>query len=366
MRQQSFNTLYGLASTNKVKQWGVEVFENPDKTATILVKTGYIDGKIREIPKIIKEGKNIGKSNETDPFQQAVSEAQSAWNKKRDKNYEYEPMDPNNYKPRIMLPMLASKQKKGDIKYPCYIQPKLNGVCNLAEQFSYTVIHHSRGGKTFETVPHLDDWITKMNPPGPLHGELYKHGWSLQKIGSYTKELKEDHHLLEYWVYDMAWLGHTFEERIKFLAANILPLDHIPIKLTKTRIVKNYEEAKEWHDRWVSEGFEGAMLKNINGLYMFEFNSKDIEKMKEYDDDEFEIVGGKQGAGLDTGCIIYRCKTKSGLEFDVRPRGTVEERQEMFLNLKNDIGKPLTVRFAEYSEDGVPLQPVGLAVRDYE
>jgi ATP-dependent DNA ligase len=276
-------------------------------------------------------------------------------------------MDPNNYKPRIMLPMLASKQGKGNIKHPCYIQPKLNGVCNLAEPTTGgKILHHSRGGKLFETVPHFDEWIRQIDPPGPLHGELYKHGWSLQTIGSYTKELKDDYDQLEFWVYDMAWLGHTFEERIKFLAANILPLDHIPIKLTPTKIVKNREEAKEFHDECIAQGFEGAMLKNINGLYMFEFNSKDIEKMKEFDDDEFEVIGGKQGTGLDEGCIIYRCKTKDRKEFDVRPKGTVEERRDMYLNLENDIGKLLTVRFAELSDDGVPLQPVGLAIRDYE
>jgi hypothetical protein len=42
----------------------------------------------------------------------------------------------------------------------------------------------------------------------------------------------------------------------------------------------------------------------------------------------------------------------------------------MFANLPNDIGKLLTVKYAELSEDKIPLQPVGVpeaeAVRDYE
>jgi hypothetical protein len=99
---------------------------------------------------------------------------------------------------------------------------------------------------------------------------------------------------------------------------------------------------------------------------MFEFNSKDIEKMKSFQDDEFKIIDGKQGTGLDSGCVIYKCITKEGETFDVRPRGTVEERQEMYQNLPNDIGKMLTVRFPEYSDKLVPLQPVGIVVRDYE
>ena len=104
---------------------------------------------------------------------------------------------------------------------------------------------------------------------------------------------------------------------------------------------------------------------------IFQFNSDDLEKVKSFKTDEFEIIGGKEGTGTDTGCIIYRCRTSEGGEFDARPRGTVEDRQEMFQNLQNDIGKMLTVRYAELSEDGIPQQPVGVpaeaeTVRDYE
>ena len=85
---------------------------------------------------------------------------------------------------------------------------------------------------------------------------------------------------------------------------------------------------------------------------------------------EFEIIGGKEGTGTDEGCIIYRLITETGHEFDARPRGTVADRKQMLINLPNDIGKKLTVRFAEWSDEGIPLQPVGVpegeAVRDYE
>ena len=130
--------------------------------------------------------------------------------------------------------------------------------------------------------------------------------------------------------------------------------------------VRSDVEKKKYHDTWVNMGFEGGMLKNIQGLYMFEYNSNDLEKVKSFEDAEFEIIGGKQGTGTDEGCVIFRCKTKDGLEFDVRPRGTQEERREMYNNLDSYIGKPLTVRFPELTDSGIPAQPVGIAVRDYE
>jgi len=375
-----FQTLYGVARTGKVKQWGIKVVEHDNSTASMIVSSGYVDGKIRDIPKLIKNGKNIGKTNETTPLQQAISEAQSKWNGKRDENYEFERMNPNNYIPRLMLPQLAKGPRKGKIIFPAYMEPKLNGVCNLAEppmvppRFSPApnlIQHHSRGGKLFKTLSHLDSWIEKLNPPCPVHGELYKHGWSLQKINGYTKKIRPDQESLEYWLYDLAWFGPDFDYRIAWLQDHILELGkESPIKFTPTIIVNNYEEAKVWHDKWVVMGFEGGMLKNINGLYMFQYNSNDLEKVKEFMDDEFEIVGGKEGTGTDEGCIIYRCITESGKAFDARPRGTVEDRKQMLIDLPNSIGKLLTVRFAEYSDDGIPQQPVGIpvaeAVRDYE
>ena len=376
--------LYGVSRVGKVKQWKVSATENDDGTATMLVQSGYVGGKIRDIPKPIRKGKNIGKANETTPFEQAISEAQSKWNAKRDENYELEQMDPNNYTPRLMLPQLAKGPRKGKIVFPAFMQPKLNGVCNLGETCIQSPVlpdviqHHSRGGHLFETLAHLDPWILSNEWNVPVHGELYVHGWSLQKIGSYTKKIKPDQHLLEYWLYDLADPTMAFKDRISLLMIGVTQLGQMardegipcPIKFTPTIMVHSYDEAKVAHDQWVQEGFEGGMLKNANGMYMFQYNSNDLEKVKEFEDDEFEIIGGKEGTGTDEGCVVYRCRTESGGEFDARPRGTVEDRKKMLIDLPGDIGKMLTIRFAEYSDDGIPLQPVGVpeaeAVRDYE
>ena len=60
------------------------------------------------------------------------------------------------------------------------------------------------------------------------------------------------------------------------------------------------------------------------------------------------------------------CQLDNGKEFHVRPRGSRDLRREWFKDLKNIVGKELTVRFQELSEDGVPIFPVGVVIRDYE
>jgi DNA ligase-1 len=402
LRKHVYPQMYALDSNEKIKQWQVIAEEQPDGTADIIRLSGQLDGKVKVNKKKVKKGKNIGKANETDPFQQANNQAASEFSLKQHKNYEEFEINKDDYVPRVVLPQLAKGPKKGKIRFPCDMQPKLNGICCLARSFNSApcfkkfstpyinwatekgllkktdpkddirgIAYHSRGGHLFNTLEHMTLYLDFALPTdGMVHGELYVHGWSLQKIGSYTKDLKSDSDKLEYWIYDLPQPKLKWIERWKILQTIIKP-DYIPtIRLVPTVTVHSYAEAKRWHDKWVEGGFEGGMLRNHNGYYMFQYNSNDLEKVKEFMDDEFEIIGGKEGTGNDEGCVIFRCVTKENLEFDVRPRGTVEYRQMLFTNLSKFIGKSLTVRFAEYSEDKKPQQPVGIpegvAFRDYE
>ncbi len=78
------------------------------------------------------------------------------------------------------------------------------------------------------------------------------------------------------------------------------------------------------------------------------------------------MTGYKEGEGLEKGCVIWICKTPKGQEFAVRPRGTHEERAELFSDADSYVGKKLTVRYQELTTDGLPRFPVGLTFRDYE
>ena len=111
--------------------------------------------------------------------------------------------------------------------------------------------------------------------------------------------------------------------------------------------------------------YEGAILRNRDSIYEFR-RSKHLQKFKTFSDDEFEIIDFKEGTGHDLGTVIWKCKTKSGKEFDVRPIGTVQERSELFKNGDILVGKMLTVTYQELSEFGVPRFPVGKTIRDYE
>ena len=156
----------------------------------------------------------------------------------------------------------------------------------------------------------------------------------------------------------------VFSERYKKITEITNGADYL--SLVENVSVKNVSEIHAAQARFVEEGYEGAMVRNLKGAYRIGKRSADLQKVKTFLDDEYEIVGFTEGTGGETGCVIWICKIQSGATFNVRPRGTREERQMLFQNGNDYIGKMLTVRYQELTDDGIPRFPVGISIRDYE
>jgi len=387
----SFKTLYGTASSGKTKMWSVEV-KAKGKTAVILTTHGYTDGKMTTVEREILVGKNLGKKNETTPLQQAVKEAQSDWNKKTEREgYKTSVAAAKRSEAaeasmagvsssssaaavasstEIPRPMLAHPldKRSSSAKYPAYAQQKLDGVRCLAISGKGA---YSRNALRF---PHLDLIQAEANklPAGTiLDGEVYSDTVKFQALVGLVKKkklTKEDEALLPklyLCVYDIIMPG-TYTERKATLEAIFKKHTFKYLRLLPTDECKTPADMKRLHDKYVREGYEGLILRNKDGLYKIGQRSSDLLKYKEFLDEEFRIVGHTLGDGVEAGCVIWTCVTKEGLQFSVRPRGTHEERIEAVKTAAKQVGKKLTVRFQEWTEDKKPRFPVGLAIRDYE
>ena len=100
-----------------------------------------------------------------------------------------------------------------------------------------------------------------------------------------------------------------------------------------------------------------------DGEYELAQRSRGLLKYKDFQDAEFEIIGASEGSGKFKGCVIWKCATESSGEFDVVPKGTLEQKKEWFEKKKDFIGKMLTVKFQSFSNKGIPEFPVGLGTR---
>lgn len=403
----SFPVLFGSSSAGKTKTWSVAVVER-DGCGVIQTSRGYVGGKQVMTERVVKEGKNLGKKNATTAIEQALKEAQSDWTAKTEKegyaatsamilgSGGATPATPAasaaarggaggpaaeasdgesgtaaaTVADAVPRPMLAhSFDKRGkDIKYPCYAQKKLDGVRCVAIQAKGLL---SRNAKPFPHLDHIRAEIASLPAGLILDGELYSDTLGFQEIVGLVKKTKlvpaDAARLSQIYlcVYDTI-STETYEARKTSLDALFASRSFKAIKLLPTDECRTKEDVKQYHDAYVAEGFEGLILRNKTGLYAVNHRSKDLQKYKEFLDAEFDVTGFTVGVGSDEGCVIWTCRTDEGKEFSCRPKGTVESRREAVATAAAQVGKKLTIRFQEWTDDRKPRFPVGLAFRDYE
>lgn len=365
-------TLYGTEKNGKIKMWSGTILEHPNlSTATIIF--GQVDGKKQTIIREYKVGKNIGKKNETTPFQQCLSETTKKWKDKKEKEGYKE--DKEDKEEKQHYPMLAqtyepntTKKKKNDIVYPCYVQPKLDGLRCLIYKNHDTIICQSRTGTRFTSIQHIINELIPFFESFPsiiLDGELYTNQIPFEELAGMIKKKKiekdqEKLCYIQYHIYDIL-SSFSFEQRFQFIQQNIHSFQFIfPVE---TILTDSKEQFKNYFSQFIEQGYEGIMLRNINGMYRENYRSYDLQKYKEFVEDEYTIIDYKEGDGRDKGTVIWICET-NGKTFSVRPRGTIEIRKDFFKKGKEYIGKKLTVIFQELSEMGIPRFPVGKAIRD--
>jgi DNA ligase-1 len=368
---ESFPQLYGLSSKDKVKLWSIDVIGLYNK---VYIRTvhGYLDGAMQEGLKEVESGKNIGKSNETTKQVQAVSEAAAIYKKKKDGGYTLGILRSSTKE----LPMLAHSyaDRKHEVLWDngAYGQPKLNGIRCFATKISEDeMLYTSRAGKQFNTLEILTpSLLEKLEVNGRVDGEIFTKNLTFQEICTAVKREKKENslkHLLEFWVYDFPSEPGGFASRTEKVYSIFNRDDTCdPVKRVSTVNLYSEDDLKEYHTQNVRNGYEGTMIRNKQGDYVYNHRSTNLLKYKDFMDEEFEIIGGKDGKGRAKGQCTFRCVTTEGKKFDVRCKGTNAVREEYLQNLNSYIGKALTVKFQAWSDDMIPIFPVGISIRDYE
>ena len=389
--EQNFSTLYSKKSSNKILEWNINVSGTKNK-ATITTIYGDKDGKKIESNQIITIGKNLGKKNETNPFEQAVKEATSKWsNKLKAKGYvkEFNVIldDCNNVTDKkkskkcnsdinyeTVRPMLAQtyEKSKKHIIYPCYVQPKLDGIRCIAYKDDNGIQLMSRQGKQFPHLDHIRKSLENIEFKGFFDGELFTRNLEFQEISGIVRKEKikpddlKKSKLIEYHIYDIFhedFPDMSFHDRFNSLH-QLIPQSKYLVEV-ETFICNTEEDMLNKYSDYTDQDYEGIMIRNCKGKYKLKYRSNDLIKLKPFQDSEFKIISFKDGVGREKGCVIWICDNGKGEEFNVKPKGTLEERSTLYKNGKKYIGKLLTVRYQELIND-IPRFGVGIDIRDYE
>lgn len=239
-----------------------------------------------------------------------------------------------------------------------------NCRCILHEGEDGKVHLTSRGGKEYD-VPQIKAWGEKHRGMLPLDGEIYNHQeLTFQQICSAVKCRSAMTDKLRMVIYD-AQIPGSFSARWKVLQEEFASIDQNgPVYLTQTFVAHSEKDIKRWHKIFVSTGYEGAIIRNADGIYT-EGRSNDLMKLKSFDTTEFKVVDVLEAEGNDAGTAIFKLKCGE-YEFCARPVGSRSLRAQYLADKEELIGMAATVQHQGYSDAGVPRFPVLLNIRDYE
>lgn len=351
--------LYKYTSLGQIQQW--QIFTSGDSYWT--------EEGIHEITKsdpTICVGKNIGRSNETTPQEQAELEAKAKWQKKLDKGYNEVLTDEKKF----FEPMLAhefSKYEKLLFTVPTFIQPKLDGVrCYLNDKQLMT-----RAGKPIVSCPHLELGFFGLD------GELYNHDLRedfnkiislVRKTKPTQEDIEESEKKIQYWVYDYPYMADkVFSKRYEALKHdfnNFIYPGSI-LKLVPTYQISSKEEMLKYHEQFIKEGYEGSIVRMDLGGYENK-RSKQLLKYKDWMDEEFVILDVKPGTGnRSNGANTLSVQLPNGVICDPTMTGTEAYMTAVLRDTDKIIGKKATIKFFGWTPDGNLRFPTVKSIIDY-
>lgn len=362
--------------------------------------------------RLIDFGMNIGKSNETNPQEQAYKELESEYKnhiKKGYKEYNFPITFDNNrslpnYFEAIVdktntdalgfaKPMKCQKFELGKVKYPCIGQPKYNGVRATIsinyfkkDMFDDTpILILSKEGVEYK-LNHLNiqlynilKYLEQQGINNPvLDGEIYLPNTPVTTIGGAARnESNPVNKQLQYVIFDLSIENISQKDRLKYLFN--MPFDisrhfnfitSASVFVSSSTLLNSDEESLEYLDTCLKIGYEGAVTRQYEPEYAFGQRPMFMRKLKKFSDAEFEVIDiipyGDANQNVGTGCKFILRNDLNDSTFECIPKGTTTERLNYFANKEKYIGNKVTAKFYERTINNIPFHANIIGLRNYE
>lgn len=281
-----------------------------------------------------------------------------------------------------MKPLLAVKVTNFEaLQYPLLVSPKYDGFrCLITFAGPQTrslkpIANHYVRGKLAE-IPFITG----------LDGEIltYTNG-KMDDFNTVQSKLTTRAGMPDFtfWVFDdFTHPKDQFDFRRKMAENKILTADHIKLRSVTQVLVHNMEELMYWENVWVKEGYEGLMIRDPGGIYKFGRSTENeaiLLKVKRFEDDEGEIIGGyermKNENEAMTNALGYTERSSHkenmvpagdlggftvkwrGVEFDLGTGFSAGQRISFYHDIDEIIGKQVTFAFQGVGPNGKPRFP---------
>jgi len=256
------------------------------------------------------------------------------------------------------------------------VERKLDGIRCFSIVRDGAVIMYARSGKP------ITNFIDSIGPSliamgdGCYDGELMGEDFVALMRQAYRKGDVEtdgtflalfDFCSLEEW--DSKDATTSYVDRLVTLYDRISTLDDDSKKLITyvdketLSVSEDSDLVKVLHDKFVSEGFEGAMIKNPQAPYQFK-RSYDIMKLKAFFDVDLPVDDLLEGRGKHVGTLGAFVVYHQGVKVQIGSGLSDEIRSEIWDNKEKYIGRTIEIRYQEITPDGSLRFPTFVCFRN--
>jgi DNA ligase 1 len=376
-----FDELFRIDSKGKMRVWQIGVDRASGDSFTVITTSGLVDGKKVSTNYIVSEGKNIGRTNETTPYEQACFEAKARHEAQIRSGYadKKENATQDTLGSGIPAPMLAKIYSPGgDVKNSktleqmkiagqmIHVQPKFDGNRCLIRVGQDKVEMFTRKGDRMLPVPHIESQIRwsydnafTSGEEYILDGELYTDQFTFNALnGLLRREDKTEEHLemlkqVNFQIYDvMSDLNYAKRYFIIRYFATTPNVKLVP----SVEVVADDKFIRHQMEQFLAQGYEGLMIRRLDLPYENK-RSWGLCKYKDFQDAEYKVTDIIEDA---RGGIIgaFECEMTDGRTFRAGIKNlTNAESAKMLKNKDQYIGRMATVEFFALSEYQIPRFP---------
>ena len=157
----------------------------------------------------------------------------------------------------------------------------------------------------------------------------------------------------------------TTTERYLELSTRVgynFPLRYLK-KVNRSIVEACYDKIKALHDEYVSQGYEGAMVKDLDAPYKFG-RGPEVMKLKAFHDVDLEIKGLIEGTGKHSGKLGSVIVNYYGVDVQVGSGLSDDLRDTIWSTPDKFVGRMIEVRYQEVTPDGSLRFPTFVCFRN--
>jgi DNA ligase-1 len=253
------------------------------------------------------------------------------------------------------------------VRYPCLVQAKYDGVrvVALTEPKENDVTYYSRNGKQFMNFSCFNKELLQLSNKEPkmFDGEVIGprgddfRGIMQQCRRKFDVEPKG----LNFNVFDWMPMHHFIRQNTCFLQKDrtgylgeLHEMTHTEpqrVFIVVGKICNNEEELMAYYDSCVGEGFEGIIIKDLEGEYEFKRSVSWI-KMKPSDTIDLKVTEIQEGRGKYAGKLGAFIVDREGVTINVGSGLKDDERVSLEEAQKLYVGKVIEIEYDSITPDG--------------